>query len=287
MMTYCSNLVVAVKFNGKILREMRAEDGCPEVILPFGSEYSLLIKNLNSQRAVIRAHVDGQDALDSKEVVINPNSEMELKGFMKGHAVRNAFKFIEKTTEISEHRGDRVDDGLIRVEFAFELPTPKVVYEDVIVRKRPWWTGPWYPEDGYSWTSHTYSCSIGHTKGISGSNTLSNDSDDVYLGDPYGSRKVRQGEEKCSGSILRSMSATPKDGITVAGSEVNQTFGTTHVGALGNYNTIILRLKGVRGDVPVTKPLTVETKIECPTCGRSNKSNLKYCPNCGTNLQAV
>jgi len=83
------------------------------------------------------------------------------------------------------------------------------------------------------------------------------------------------------------MSATPKDGITVAGSEVNQTFGTTHVGALGNYNTIILRLKGVRGDVPVTKPLTVETKIECPACGRSNKSNLKYCPNCGTNLQAV
>ena len=36
------------------------------------------------------------------------------KGFMEGMVARNKFRFIEKTKQISDYRGDRVDDGIIR-----------------------------------------------------------------------------------------------------------------------------------------------------------------------------
>ena len=44
-MMYNNKLVAAIKSNGKVLREFGEE-----VYIPFGSEYSILIKNLHSVR---------------------------------------------------------------------------------------------------------------------------------------------------------------------------------------------------------------------------------------------
>ena len=110
-----NNFVVSVKSNGKILREK--ED---KVFLPFGSEYSLLIKNLDSRKAKVRIHIDSQDILNGSSLIAYPNRDFEIEGFLDGFQARNRFKFIKKTQEISDHIGDRLDDGLIRVEFTFE-----------------------------------------------------------------------------------------------------------------------------------------------------------------------
>lgn len=112
---YKNNFVVAIKHKGKILREVN-----DIVYLPFRAEYSILLKNMSSVKAVATVEVDGVDVIDNNSIIINANDTVELKGFMKGTTVRNKFRFIEKTKKISDYRGDRVEDGFIRVEYRFE-----------------------------------------------------------------------------------------------------------------------------------------------------------------------
>ena len=95
-MVYVKNtkFVATLINNGKILREFKDDDGNWGFKLPFGSEYGIRFKNLNSTRAVVRVEVDGEDATDGKEIVIDPNETHDLEGFFKGNAVKNKFKFI-------------------------------------------------------------------------------------------------------------------------------------------------------------------------------------------------
>jgi len=52
---YSNKLAVAIKSAGKVLREFNKD----EVYLPFGKEYSIFIKNMNSHRALVKVTVDG------------------------------------------------------------------------------------------------------------------------------------------------------------------------------------------------------------------------------------
>ena len=55
-MMYDNKFVAALKVNGKILREVK-----DIVFVKFGSEYSILLKNLNSVRALVNIQIDGQE----------------------------------------------------------------------------------------------------------------------------------------------------------------------------------------------------------------------------------
>jgi len=77
------------------------------------------------------------------------------------------------------------------------------------------------------------------------------------------------------------------DGITVKGSEINQNFTYGNIGALEDTKrVIILRLIGTKesGKI-VEKPLTIQSRKLCSTCGKKSKSHLKFCSNCGTFLE--
>ena len=63
-MMYQSKLVASLKANGKILREFK-----DTVYIPFGSEYSFLIKNLHTQRAVVNIFIDGEEVVEGGLVV--------------------------------------------------------------------------------------------------------------------------------------------------------------------------------------------------------------------------
>ncbi len=77
----------------------------------------------------------------------------------------------------------------------------------------------------------------------------------------------------------------PDEGITVEGSDTHQDFHYASIGALEQSEVIILRLRGIQDDgVQVSKPVTVKTKLECPTCGKKSTSSSKFCDQCGTNL---
>jgi hypothetical protein len=256
---------VVIKCNGKILREVSSDN---DVILPFGSEYSILLKNLDNRRAVAEVSIDGSDVLDGRRLVIDANDDMELKGVMVNNAVKNAFKFIQKTKKIQDHRGDKVDDGFIRVKYGFERT---IDYS--------WTTTHTYPtvyRSFYSQTDVKYGGVLNEgptARGITGQSepTAQANVESSVTMDWMGPSEAPQAEE----------------GITVPGSELKQDFNTTHVGTIEDHGVVIIRLKGTdKIDEPVKTPVFVSTKKECPTCGTKSHYGTNYCSECGTNLQA-
>ena len=246
---YKNNLVVTIKHNNKILREHGSE-----VRLPFGSEYSIFIKNLESRKVSINVSIDGEDVLDNKSILIEPNSSMELDGFMDGMSAKNRFRFIKKTKQISDYRGDRIDDGLVRVEFAYEK------------------ISSWFGSTRYPFYSY---------------NTYYSDWDGAY-----GSARYCSSDAGFTGRIdsdvLLSANMLPEieDGITVKGEEIDQKFIHGCIGELEDSQVMVIHLCGekVNGTV-VSKPITVKTRIRCKTCGVLSKSSAKFCSNCGTFLE--
>lgn len=124
-MMYKNNLVAVIKSDGYILRENNNT-----VYMPFGSEYSIYLKNKNVKRALVEIEVDGKNVLNGSKLLIGANESQEIKGFMKDMSTTNKFKFIEKTDQIRKHRGDKIDDGLVRIVYQFEyLPKPIVTWD--------------------------------------------------------------------------------------------------------------------------------------------------------------
>lgn len=115
-MPFKNNFVVAIKVNNNILREI--ED---KVYLPFNSEFSILLKNLNSVKANVNIWIDGTLVTERWPLTINANSSFELERYIKNGNLEqgNRFKFIQKTDSIEEYRESKIDDGLIRIEFSF------------------------------------------------------------------------------------------------------------------------------------------------------------------------
>ena len=87
-------------------------------------------------------------------------------------------------------------------------------------------------------------------------------------------------------TTIPSSAPLPDEGITVKGSQVNQNFNYGNIGPLENSSrVIILKLIGTKGGEIVEKPLTIQSRKECPTCGKKSKSHVNFCPGCGTFLE--
>jgi len=278
-MTYKDQFVAEIKVNGKVLR---LKDDT--ATLPFGSEYSILLKNLNSRRASVKISIDGQDALGYSSLILDANESTELQGFLSGNVVRNRFKFIQKTKEIQEHRGDKIDDGFIRIEFAFEKEKPEIIkktiiHEDHIYRRREY--PPYFHWNYNNWFSDNSSVKYGGGGTFTSAVGRSiNSSGDNVRGISEQSVNMVQSSDMCLGLPEQD------EGITVKGSECNQEFRYTVMGELEQSKVIIIKMRGMTssGDT-IETPVTVQTKLECKTCGTKSKSSFKFCPNCGTYLE--
>lgn len=249
---YKNNFIAVIRHKGKILREI---DG--EVHLPFGSQYSILLKNKDSRRSLVDIEVDGENVLAGKSLIIEGYSSQEIKGFMRDMSITNRFKFIHKTKEISNYRGDRLEDGLISVSYRFEKEKLQPIKIMRDWREPPLYSypKPWpdrYPDVKYN--SEPLMC--GCYAGISTSDIVAQN--------------------------------YSEDGITVKGSKITQEYQYSEIYDLEHRSYVItLRLKGKikRSKKIITKPLTVKTKLRCSTCGRQSKSSSTFCYNCGTYLE--
>lgn len=244
-MMYNNKLVAVIKVDGKILRE-RGET----VYIPFGSEYEINLKNLHTTDAVVDITIDGEDVLDGHSLIVRKGGESKLEGFLRGNDVSHKFKFIEKTQEISDYRGDKISDGLIVITFKFEKERwPTFLYNQMRSS-----SGPVYP------------------KGDMRSISYSSDDNTVYM---------------ATMSAPMASSVPPNDdGITVKGSSSDQSFQNSTVGQLEDIeHTIVFQLKGETSTgYVVEQPVTVKTKVKCDTCGRTSNLKGKFCSNCGTSL---
>lgn len=275
-MVYKKNLVAAIKIGGKVLRE-----SSDRVVLPFGSEYSVLLKNLDSVRVQVKVSIDGQDATQGTWLVIEPNSSLELERFIRNGNFEkgNRFKFIERTDEIEDARGVKVDDGLIRVEYKKEYiaPVPRITYTDVYIPNYvPYYPRPYHwPYYGETWCNSSLSQSGGGNTTRSSYSATNNVSSGLL--------------NKSVQAMNFTASAAPENaGITVPGSESNQKFQTASWFATESQTEVlVLHLVGRKGSEPVKQAVTVDAKPSCVTCHKVNKASSKFCSRCGTSLEII
>ena len=260
-MMYSNRLAVAVKVDGKVLRENGSK-----VLLPFGSEYSLMFKNLNSTRAVISVEIDGSDVLSDSRLILNPNESMDLERFLNENSRK--FKFIKRTNAIESHRGVGICDGLIRVSHQFEQRLAYNTWTPNLWNTPPM-TGP---------VLFGISQSVANTVGP----TWTNDAASINT-----TQLSSNTAQSSAVNLISSANSSYEPGITVEGSKSDQKFSTTYVGLLEpQSHSMVIELAGVDADtVSVTKPIMVKTKKVCPSCGSTFKSNFEYCSHDGTFLR--
>ena len=286
-MMYSNKLVCSVKVNNKILRE-KTTNNESTVYVPFGSEYSLLLKNLGGRNAVVNIEIDGRKVCKDG-FYINAGQTAEIERFVDNLKTGRRFKFIEKTDEISDFRGDRIDDGMIRVTWQFEAAKTEIVKKTIVTdhyhynhhylgcncifcRRRPYFRPYWHyggntimNQSIGSVSSSNSSCENVYSSSVASSDILSKQSLDSQL--------------------MRSVNYNDS-GITVEGSKSNQQFSTVHADELEtNIHSMVIILKGTKDKIVVQKPVVVNEKLGCPTCGRKWKSNFEFCGNCGTALK--
>jgi hypothetical protein len=296
-MMYQDRLAVALKVNGQILREFK-----DTVYIPFGSEYSLFIKNLNSLRCRVSIEIDGKDIADGDSFIVNGNSSIDIERFLRsGNMQRgNRFKFIERTAGVEAHRGGiQAEDGLIRIQFEFERePVPiKTVY----------W--PTYPQNVYY--GSLQSRSMGDLYNVS-ANAASGSLSDTSLTSSASFSAEAGGGASASASadyvptkssVLRSkgiggqgfvnqvkveVEAKNDAGITAAGSVSDQRFTTvSDIIGDGVKHVMVLKLLGEVGQQKVEKAVTVSAKPKCTSCGKVNKATSRFCSECGTSLEII
>lgn len=257
---YNQKLVASLKANGKVLREFK-----DTVYVPFGSEYSLLIKNLNTVKAIVNITIDGDNVMEGG-LVIEPGQEIDLERSVKNNNLKegNKFKFIERTNAVEQHRGVKLEDGIVRIEFQFE---------------KPWYQPTYTPS--YTWNhSHTP---------ISSSSLLRGQT--VYASGASGSTNtafINTVTASATSASVNTSSAYYNDaGITVPGSKSDQSFQTARwFPTEEEKHVMVLKLLGSTPDnEPVAKPITVKSKPKCVTCGKQNKAHAKFCTECGTALE--
>lgn len=259
-------LALAVKSQGKILRE---HDG--KVMLPFQSEFSLVLKNLHSVAASVTITIDGEDIAGGRSFVVDPASSIDIERYVNDLSIGNRFKFIARSEAIEQHRGTRIDDGLICATWRFAKRVPR--YDSWWINQPPYrpYTkiDPGYAKPPEIWcdTTHTYGDAAGPT--------------------PLKPHKgIMRGLGISNSTVSTNHATIP--GITVPGSESTQAFEVGQSFPLEDEShTLVIQLIGQAETVKVTKPLTVNTRVQCSSCGLRYKSSVLYCSKCGTALQVI
>ena len=302
---HLQNFVIAIKANGRVLREQ-----ADLVTLPFGTEFSVYVKNLNSVRAQFTVSVDGKDATEGCRLILSPNSSVELERFIKGGnlSTGNKFRYIERTAAVEAHRGVGAEDGLVRVECWKERFIPPPVYTSVHHYYDVWHPNrpPYYPHPyklGGN-ISYGYGCHTSVANNTSNFRSFDSGGTGAGVETEHGGqhtnsvgnlqRSVRS--SGIGGSSLRSFmpmeqsaasaSASVNDaGITVPGSLSTQSFTSMSSFPLEAASVVlVLKLRGEVAGRLVAAPVTVATKVKCRVCGLIGKSSAQFCSRCGAAL---
>ena len=258
-MMYNEKLAVAIKSNGKILREFK-----DKVYIKFGSEYSIFIKNLNSVRALVNVYIDGTN-VTSGGLVVSANSEIDLERSLANNNlnVGNKFKFIERTGDIENHRGIKLEDGIVKIEYQFEKLNP--------ITWSTYTTNIWF---NYPILRNT--CGTGMSYSSTHSNNAVNTS--IFTG---------LSAEVSTPTSTVAQNFYNETGITVPGSKSEQKFVTANWFPVeATTHCMVINLLGQTPDnKPIVKTVTVKHKPRCTSCGSQNKVHAKFCNKCGTALE--
>jgi len=302
---YRDSYIVALMVGGKIQKE--SDDG--SVIITFGSEYVIRLKNKLRKRAVADVWLDGRIA--AKGIVIDANGTVDLERFVTDGNMSEGKRF--KLARLSDPKVEQPNDsenGIIEVNFYPEKDEP--VVEKTVIHEYKHDCHNW----GHNWIGHCHQCCNNQWCGICHPNivwcktytgTTTTDwgkatsgggitiTGGLSSGGTVGqaitsnnSLNVNQVYTSSAESIQASVSgnldlskAMPMDSMgeaaaTVEGSASTQKFSYTNIDVdRSKPTTIRLTVKGL------SKVLEV-----CNVCGYKRKKDVKFCPNDGTQLVA-
>lgn len=293
---YSNKLVACVKADGKVLREKGEE-----VYLPFGSEYGLYFKNENNRKVQINVEIDGEDVLFGKTLLLDAGETMDLKGYVRDTFGKDnrAFKFITKTQEISDFRGDRAEDGLVKITYQFEKDQP---IRPTLIRKSIWDDFDHRVYTNCGDNKHPFEDSLrnvnlsdffGDVKLNASATNTTFGSDSTHYSNAVSSSVTNASyttdasfQANSMNVSMRSLNVSNDPGITVEGSATGQSFQQGYIGTLEDkIHTMVFQLRGLTSEEQVQEPVTVKTKKQCPSCGKKWKSSFEYCPHDGTFLR--
>lgn len=237
------DLLVKIYVNERLMEEQ------PNAfVIPFGSEYSIYMQNLRNKQAVVSISIDGKDVLNGRRIIIPANDSVNLERFVEGMNKGNKFKFLKKTEEIKDFRGDNPEDGIVKITYQFEQQyIPPVSY--------PWYifSSPIYSSPGYSDTGH---------------------------GIPKSPYEITCSSCNCADSVSTA-------GVTGMGGQSNQSFVTGNVGTLESIKHVMsFQLLGTDVKPAPAKPSARPRIRVCTMCGKVFITEKTIC-DCGNNLESI
>jgi len=294
---YRDSYVVALLVDGKIQKE--SDNGT--VLIPFGSEYVLRLKNKLRKRAVADIWIDGKIAV--KGVVIDANETVDLERFVADGNLSEGKRFkLARLTDPKVEQPNDSENGSIEVNFYPEKDAP--VFEKIIEHigcshHHHGWLGHCSLCCNNSWC---YTCHPNNWKQYTAGTTTDNISGGWTSN---GNITVNSGWDLKG--ILRSnnLNVTYTSNSTSAQANVGSSIGSDAVflnasnsmgeaAATVEGSTSLQKFSSVYIDVDRSKPTTIRLTVKgttkilevCTSCGYKRKKDVKFCPNDGTQLVA-
>lgn len=185
-----------------------------QVVVPFDSEYELLLKNNHDRKCTAKIWVDGVLVSNFGDFIIDANSELNLERFVtESMEDGKKFKFVTlDNPEVDDPT--RKENGIIKVEFRLEkiarkiqiVPQPLYFYFDCD-STRFWWN-----DDS------------GNITVVDGAN--------------WGSTTVTNCNVSCSGSMA-------EDGATIGGNYSDQSFTYSNINVEDEVTVVELKMRGI------------------------------------------
>jgi len=257
---YSNGHVVAVQVNGKTVNDSNGK-----VLLPFGVEYSLMLKNRNDRKAVVRVYIDGDEVTKTGKLILEANSSLNLERYIDDMDKGAKFKFVPLGHKDVDDKGNS-EKGWVEVRFQLVKPPqmPVIIHEDHIYHEHhhhnywdyPHWKYPYYTNNPIWYSANSGDC-VG---------TLNNGGMNLTT-------------VNCNSNVTFSSNFSQESGATIKGNNSNQKFSYSYVGELESQETVIrFQLVGT-SDKDVASQYT---KTHCNQCGKRYEKNDIFCSKCGT-----
>jgi expansin (peptidoglycan-binding protein) len=268
-------MVVNVKINDRTVEE---KDG--KVVIPFNSEYSLLLKNRNDRKAVARVYIDGDEVTEKGRLIIDANSSVNLERYIDDVERGRRFKFVPLSNNKVSDKGNS-EKGCIEVRFQLVKPVVNnvIVHEEHIYHHRPHWpiryNGPFYVDYDYPLFGGTVFCNS-VSKGLSSGtlNTSGNSNFTSFATSIAGAGEIKTHDD----AFIQDNHLVEEKGATIKGSNSSQKFSFAYIGELES-NEIVIRFQLV--GTTDSNIISKYCKKHCPSCGKAYGVNDAFCSVCG------
>ena len=285
---YRDSYVAALMVDGKIQKE--SDDG--SVLIPFGSEYVLRLKNKLRKRAVADVWIDGKIAV--KGVVIDANETVDLERFVADGNLSEGKRF--KLARLTDPKVDQPNDsenGSIEVNFYPEKEAPvveKIVEHINCSHHAHGFFGhcTWCCNNSYCGTCHpgsykTFTAGTSTGGFTSGGNiTLGNNLNGIL-------RSTNMNVTYSAGSNSAQVNTSSSDAVAMNATSLP----LGEAAATVEGSTSLQKFSSIYIDVDRSKPTTIRLTVKGTTkilavcgCGYKRKKDVKFCPNDGNQLVA-